>query len=75
MGTILDIVDRTDTIKIHWYQRILYRMGVWRHLLSPIYIFVVLFLSVLLLPSVFLPVTWFPWTMYVTHDSEDLCKH
>jgi hypothetical protein len=38
------------------------------------YISVVLFLSVLLLPAVFLPVTWFPWVSYVTNNNENLCK-
>ncbi|CAF2755904.1 unnamed protein product [Rotaria sp. Silwood2] len=55
-----------------WYQRIIKRVGVWEHLLSPVYILVVLYLSFLLLPAVFLPVTWFPWVWYVTNENEAL---
>ena len=57
-----------------WHNRIIQRVGVWRHLLSPMYISVVLFLSVLLLPAIFLPVTWYPWVYYVTDDNTDLSK-
>ena len=57
-----------------WHQRVIKRVGVWRHLLSPMYISVVLFLSVLLLPAIFLPVTWYPWVYYVTSENQDLCK-
>ena len=58
-----------------WHQRIIQRVGVWRHLLSPMYISVVLFLSVLLLPAIFLPVTWYPWVDYVTNKDTDLSKN
>ncbi|CAF3078445.1 unnamed protein product [Rotaria sp. Silwood2] len=40
-----------------WYIRVLNREGVWHHLLSPLYLLVVLFLSILLLPGIFLAVT------------------
>ena len=36
------------------------------HLTSPMFIMVTLFLSFLLLSVSFLPVTWFPWLMYLT---------
>ncbi|CAF3225742.1 unnamed protein product [Rotaria sp. Silwood2] len=52
--------------KIKWYTRILKRKGVWYHLTSPLYILVVFFLSILLLPGIFLSVTWFPWVYYIT---------
>ncbi|CAF2361322.1 unnamed protein product [Rotaria sp. Silwood2] len=68
----VEIDDAAHVINMSWYRHIVNRVGVWQHLLSPIYIFVVLYLSVLLLPTVFLPVTWFPWVMYVTNENEDL---
>jgi len=71
---VLEFDKKQDLSHIIWHQRIIKRVGVWRHLLSPMYISVVLFLSVLLLPAIFLPVTWFPWVYYVTGQNEDLCK-
>jgi hypothetical protein len=50
------------------------RTGVWEHLTSHLYILVVLFLSVLLMPSVFLSVTWYPWVYYVTNQNTSLGK-
>ncbi|CAF0837946.1 unnamed protein product [Rotaria sordida] len=64
--------QRSNVNEMVWYQRIVNRVGVWEHLLSPVYILVVLYLSFLLLPSVFLPVTWFPWVMHITKDNEPL---
>ncbi|CAF1035387.1 unnamed protein product [Rotaria sordida] len=68
----IEIDNAANMINMPWYRRIVNRVGVWQHLLNPIYIFVVLYLSVLLLPAVFLPVTWFPWIMYVTNGNENL---
>ncbi|CAF1222983.1 unnamed protein product [Rotaria sordida] len=56
--------DESDKMK--WYTRILKRKGVWHHLTSPLYLLVVLFLSILLLPGIFLAVTWYPWVYYIT---------
>lgn len=41
---------------------------VWQHLKNPLYILVILFLSILLLPSVFLSVIWQPWIKYITEQ-------
>ena len=57
-----------------WYMNMYNRRGVWRHLTNPFYILVVLFLSVLLLPSVFLSVTWYQWVSYITNNSKELGK-
>ncbi|CAF1274177.1 unnamed protein product [Rotaria sp. Silwood1] len=58
--------------KMKWYIRILKRKGVWYYLTSPLYILVVLFLSVLLLPGIFLSVTWYPWVYYITKQDKIL---
>ncbi|CAF3896288.1 unnamed protein product [Rotaria magnacalcarata] len=57
-------ISEIDRMK--WYTRILKRKGVWQYLISPLYILVVLFLSILLLPGIFLSVTWYPWVYYIT---------
>ena len=41
---------------------------------NPLYILVVFFLSILLLPSVFLSVTWYQWIYYVTDNNKQLGK-
>ena len=65
--------DSSDTInelmEMKWYQRIFKRKGVWFYLTNPLYILVVLFLSILLLPGIFLAVTWYPWVFYITKDT------
>lgn len=63
-------IDETDKMK--WYTLILKRKGVWQHLTSPLYILVVLFLSFLLLPGIFLAVTWYPWVLHITNDNTEL---
>lgn len=63
-----DMID--ESMEMKWYQRIIQRKGVWFYLTSPLYIFVVLFLSILLLPGIFLAVTWYPWVLYITKDTQ-----
>ncbi|CAF2769945.1 unnamed protein product [Rotaria sp. Silwood2] len=58
--------NNSEIDKTKWYMRILKRKGVWNYLTSPLYILVVLFLSILLLPGIFLAVTWYPWVYYIT---------
>ena len=40
----------------------------WKYLLSPLYILVVLFLSILLIPTVFLSVFWEPFITFLTKE-------
>ncbi|CAF0855764.1 unnamed protein product [Didymodactylos carnosus] len=63
-----------DTNKIKWYKMICKRKGLWKHLTSPLYILVVLFLSILLIPSTFLSVTWYPWVFYITNQNIKLAN-
>ncbi|CAF1194103.1 unnamed protein product [Adineta ricciae] len=65
--------DITDS-ETKWYIKIYQRTGIWNHLLSPLYILVVLFLSVLLLPSVLLSVIWYPWVHYITNQNTVLAN-
>ncbi|CAF1279841.1 unnamed protein product [Adineta ricciae] len=65
--------NRTDS-ETKWYIKIYQRTGIWNHLLSPLYILVVLFLSVLLLPSVLLSVIWYPWVHYITNQDTVLAN-
>ena len=57
-----------------FYKKILKCQGIWKHLTSPLYILVVLYLSVLLMPSIFLAVTWYPWVYYITNEDVELSK-
>lgn len=43
-----------------------------KHLLNPLYILVVLFLSILLIPTVFLSVYWDPFITYLTQPNVSL---
>ncbi|CAF1453618.1 unnamed protein product [Adineta steineri] len=63
-----ELPDNTQVDKMKWYTRILKRKGVWQYLTSPLYLLVVLFLSILLLPGIFLAVTWYPWVYYITNQ-------
>ncbi|CAF1335363.1 unnamed protein product, partial [Rotaria sordida] len=65
------VIDRSisEIDRMKWYTRILKRKGVWYYLTSPLYILVVLFLSILLLPGIFLSVTWYPWVYYITQQN------
>ena len=48
----------------------------WKYFLSPSYILVVLFLSIVLIPSVFLSVIWEPLITFVTKQNQSLgTKH
>jgi len=40
----------------------------WKYLLSPLYILVVLFLSIVLIPTVFLSVFWEPFIRFLTKE-------
>ncbi|CAF1442875.1 unnamed protein product [Adineta ricciae] len=60
--------------KMKWYTNIYRRRGVWKHLLSPLYILVVLDLGFLLLPSSLLAVVWYPWVYYITNQNTSLGK-
>ncbi|CAF2651537.1 unnamed protein product [Rotaria sp. Silwood2] len=64
--------NNNEMDKIKWYTRILKRKGVWHHLTSPLYLLLVLFLSILLLPGIFLAVTWYPWVYYITKQDKIL---
>lgn len=66
--------DDTEIENINWYMKIIKRKGVWHYLTSPLYILVVLFLSILLLPGIFLSVTWYPWVFYITKQDILLSK-
>lgn len=64
-------INREDHLPpMRWYKQIYKRKGVWHYLTSPLYILVVLFLSILLLPGIFLSVTWYPWVEYITNDTD-----
>ncbi|CAF4024076.1 unnamed protein product [Rotaria sordida] len=67
IGRSISEIDR-----MKWYTRILKRKGVWYYLTSPLYILVVFFLSILLLPGIFLSVTWYPWVHYITQQNTPL---
>lgn len=69
-----DTSDSAKTTKVKWYVQIRQRQGVWKYLTSPLYILVVLFLSLLLMPSIFLTVTWYPWVLYITNQNIPLGK-
>ncbi|CAF0942748.1 unnamed protein product [Didymodactylos carnosus] len=58
--------NNSEIDKMKWHTRVLKRKGVWYYLTSPLYLLVVLFLSILLLPGIFLAVTWYPWVYYIT---------
>lgn len=69
---ILPLVP-SDTVEIsQWYTNIYRRIGVWKHLTNPLYILVVLFLSILLLPSELLSVIWYPRVYYITNQNASL---
>jgi len=57
-----------------WYQNMFQRKGIWKHLLSPLYIMVVMFLSILLLSGTFLHIIWYPWVYYITNQDTSLSK-
>ena len=44
----------------------------WKYFLSPLYILVVLFLSIVIIPSVFLSVIWEPFITFVTKQNQSL---
>lgn len=52
-----------------WYSRMCRRVGIWRHLTSPLYILVVLYLSILLIPIDLLSITWYPRVYYLTNQN------
>ncbi|CAF4803875.1 unnamed protein product [Rotaria sp. Silwood1] len=70
-------LEQTKTVTIEntkietkWYGKIRQRIGIWEHLTNPLYIFVVLYLSFLLMPSILLSVTWYPWVYYINHNDK-----
>ena len=67
--------QNNEESKIGWSQQIRERKGVWQHLTSPLYILVVLFLSSLLLPRIFLAVIWYPWVYHITDHDTTLSKN
>ncbi|CAF1305896.1 unnamed protein product [Rotaria sordida] len=50
------------------------RSSFWEHFRSPLYILVVLFLSILLIPSVFLAVVWEPSITFITGEDKSLAN-
>ncbi|CAF4769593.1 unnamed protein product [Rotaria sp. Silwood1] len=50
------------------------RNSFWKHFRSPLYILVVLFLSILLIPSVFLAVVWEPSITFITEHDKSLAN-
>ncbi|CAF4879137.1 unnamed protein product [Rotaria sp. Silwood1] len=66
--------NHNEINQMNWYERILKRKGVWHHLISPLYLLVVLFLRLLLLPGIFLSVIWYPWVYYITKQDTILSK-
>ena len=68
------LANNSELDEMKWYTRILRRKGVWHYLTSPLYLLVVLFLSILLLPGIFLAVTWYPWVYYITQQDRILSK-
>lgn len=67
ISTIEDSTNHTTNMK--WYSRMYRRVGVWKHLTSPLYILVVLYLSILLIPIDLLSITWYPRVYYLTNQS------
>ncbi|CAF4848777.1 unnamed protein product [Rotaria sp. Silwood1] len=70
-------LEQTKTVTIEntkietkWYGKIRQRIGIWEHITNPLYIFVVLYLSFLLMPSILLSVTWYPWVYYINHNDK-----
>ncbi|CAF1210055.1 unnamed protein product [Rotaria sordida] len=61
--------NNSEIDKMKWYIRILKRQGVWHYLTSSLYLLVVLFLSSLLLPGIFLAVIWYSWVYYITKQN------
>lgn len=51
------------------------RDTLWKNLGSPFYILVVLFCSIVLIPSVFLSVLWEPFITHITGDDKSLGMH
>ncbi|CAF3651966.1 unnamed protein product [Rotaria sp. Silwood1] len=64
------IITENTKIETKWYGKIRQRIGIWEHLTNPLYIFVVLYLSFLLMPSILLSVTWYPWVYYINHNDK-----
>ena len=52
-----------------WYLQIYHRLGIWKHLTSPLYIMVVIFVSFLLIPVDLLSITWYPRVYYLTNQN------
>ncbi|UJR11903.1 hypothetical protein I4U23_016081 [Adineta vaga] len=50
-------------------------MTIWKTLRNPLYILIVLFLSVLIIPTVFLSVIWEPFIRFITKENESLSKN
>jgi hypothetical protein len=45
---------------------------IYQYLRNPLYILVVLFLSIVLIPTVFLSVVWKPFITFITKEDESL---
>jgi hypothetical protein len=74
LNVIPDLNSSEIVEKSKWYINISRRHGIWEHILSPVYIMLVLFTSMVLLPTIFLSVIWYPWVYYITDNNESLCK-
>ncbi len=73
-NVISDLSSSAIVEKSKWYINIYRRHGVWEHILSPLYIMLVLFASMVLLPATLLSVIWYPWVYYITDQNKSLCK-
>lgn len=60
--------------RLKWYENITHRQGIWEHLTSPIYILIVLFLSILFTSVGLLSIIWYPWVLYIVGDDVDSGK-
>jgi hypothetical protein len=61
--------------KTKWYTNIRQRNGIWEHLTNPLYILVILYLSVLFIPYNLLSVTWYPWVYYIKDSDKTISKY
>ncbi|CAF0951989.1 unnamed protein product [Adineta ricciae] len=76
MDTKLEQTQTISTInannKSKWYTNIYQRVGFWKYLLNSLYILVVLYLSILLMPNILLSVTWYPWVYYISQNDKTI---
>ncbi|UJR13126.1 hypothetical protein I4U23_000150 [Adineta vaga] len=70
LDTKLERMETISTNGTKWYTNIYQRVGFWKYITNPLYILVVLYLSILLMPNILLSVTWYPWIYYINHNDK-----